>query len=281
MHWWNMLTPEMKDKIARNQLKIIEKRGDASYLRGQHPYGHALIKGITREHKSLPAELAKGIFDKVNPINVEMRLSNGRVKKDYIPDIHGVGIKFHFEDKPVDILLSDSESFFTDNVEDIDALLNAQANGGAWKLFFTHPKLMWNIITSFKIRRNLLLTTYWSQLEWQLGDQKVKFKLVPKSKDVVNVDWMWWSNYLRRRISDHVWTKDTYFQLVILWNNCEWPAFVLHFPPQDIDLLISEEENIAFNVNNCLPDLFPIGDLQELRKHVYKLSADLRTHGWN
>lgn len=146
---------------------------------------------------------------------------------------------------------------------------------------------------------DVFATEYWSGLPYAFGpDEFVKYKLtvdVPGVPDlgVPEDD----PNYLRNRLRTRLRAGDVRLgfhvqrrtspdtmpldDATVAWSEeASEPVRVatVLLPAQDVDAPGQEAygENLAFNPWHSLPEHRPVGSLNEVRKHAYRASADLR-----
>jgi catalase len=154
-----------------------------------------------------------------------------------------------------------------------------------------------------KIRSNVtnspLEITYWSATPYKLGNQAIKFSVVPHAtgegfnpENAADK-----SNYLREAMTKHLASKDAYFDFKIQlqtdaikmpvedptgeWNEQESPYIkvaTIKIPAQNFNTEERQQfdENQSFSPWHTLPEHQPLGGVNRARKRIYGELAKFR-----
>ena len=169
-------------------------------------------------------------------------------------------------------------------------------------LFFLNPfnphlKALLTVIKSQKKHLSPLDVRYWSTVPFRLGEQIVKYSMLPssdyKTTQAVNPG----ENQLRAAISAHLQHEPASFQFAVqkqtdpqsmpiedasvIWDenlSPFIPVATIKIENQDVDNpeTLANGERCSFNPWQCLAAHEPLGRMNQVRKIVYAKAAELR-----
>ncbi len=202
-----------------------------------------------------------------------------------------------------DFLMHDSPVFFTANMEDYNQFTESSnkvlyfisdPNPFNWKL----RGLKHGLATLKHPPESLLDNQYFSNTAYKLGPHNIKFtaKSCNGSLNRIKADQMD-KHFLRNEMSEKLENSDACFNFMIqkqdpnkrmpiedpsvLWDENDSPFISVAkiiIPKQIFDTPEQQRfcENLSFSPWNALPEHRPIGELNRIRKAVYKASSDYR-----
>ena len=306
-------------------------------LRDQHPKSHGCVEGELIVEKDIPETMKVGVFKESKTYPIWIRFSNGGSDRDpktgdFVPDtvgdVRGMAIKLiDVEGEMVlpepehkgeqDFVLMNNPTFFIRDVQgyiDFFPILKAIKEG---KIIFKPgepPQAPAELKAKFqavayalpmlqKIRAELttspLEITYWSATPYKLGNQAIKFSVVPHAtaerfnpENAADK-----SNYLREAMAKHLASKDAYFDFKIQlqtnavkmpvedptleWDEQESPyvkVATIRIPSQNFNTEERKcfDEKQSFSPWHTLPEHQPLGGVNRARKRIYGELAKFR-----
>lgn len=306
-------------------------------LRDQHPKSHGCVQGELIVEEDIPENIKVGVFKESKTYPIWIRFSNGGSARDpktgdFVPDtvgdVRGMAIKLmNVEGEMVidapehqgeqDFVLMNNPTFFIRDVQgyiDFFPILKAIREE---KIIFKPgepPQVPAELQAQFKavayalpilqkIRAKLttspLEITYWSATPYKLGNQAVKFSVIPHATDESfnpeNAADK--NNYLREAMTKHLASKDAYFDFKIQlqtdavkmpveeptveWDEQESPYIkvaTIRISAQDFNTEERQcfDENQSFSPWHTLPEHQPLGGVNRARKRIYRELAKFR-----
>lgn len=268
---------------------------------------HGAAHGRFEVRADLPAPLRVGVFAPGAVHRAWVRFSSdlqpGR------PDLGGtlgVGIKLFDVDGPKllepdeearthDFILQNHPVFFVDDAAKMCAFTCASLNGQLDQWLADNEVTAQILKDMEKQVDSALATPYWSVLPYSLGQEYVKYKLVPEAAGdgppAAFDDPTYLRADLHRRMAAGEARFGFYVQLrkgempldraTVEWSERESPPVrvgTLVLPQQDLDARGQSAygESLAFNPWHALPAHAPVGSISEARRVVYRASADNR-----
>jgi catalase len=306
-------------------------------LRDQHPKSHGYVQGELIVEEDIPENMKVGVFKEPKIYPIWIRFSNGGSDRDqktgdFVPDtvgdVRGMAIKLM--DVEGEMVLPDSEhkgeqdfilmnhpTFFIRDVQgyiDFFPVVRAIREGKIILKPGEPPQIPAELQAKFqavayalpmlqKIRAKLttspLEITYWSATPYKLGNQAIKFSVVPHAtaerfnpENAADK-----SNYLREAMTKHLASKDAYFDFKIqLQTNAvkmqvedptvEWDeqesryvkVATIRIPSQDFNTEDRKyfDEKQSFSPWHTLPEHQPLGGVNRARKRIYGELAKFR-----
>jgi catalase len=306
-------------------------------LRDQHPKSHGYVQGELIVEEDIPETMKVGVFKESKIYPIWIRFSNGGSDRDpetgdFVPDtvgdVRGIAIKLiNVEGEMVlpdsehqgeqDFILMNNPTFFIRDVQgyiDFFPVVRAIREG---KIIFKPdepPQVPTELQAKFqavayalpmlqkikaKVTTSPLEIPYWSATPYKLGNQAIKFSVVPhaagESFNPENAADK--SNYLREAMAKHLASKDAYFDFRIQLQTdavkmpvedptVEWDeqesAYIkvatIKIPSQDFntDERKCFDERQSFSPWNTLPEHQPLGGVNRARKRIYGELAKFR-----
>ncbi|GAB4175633.1 MAG: catalase family protein [Coleofasciculaceae cyanobacterium] len=306
-------------------------------LRDQHPKSHGCVQGEFIVEEDIPETMKVGVFKESKTYPIWIRFSNGGSDRDpktgdFVPDtvgdVRGMAIKLiNVEGEMVlpepehkgeqDFVLMNNPTFFIRDVQgyiDFFPVVRAIKEG---KIIFKPgepPQVPADLQANFqavayafpmlqKIRAKLttspLEIPYWSATPYKLGNQAIKFSVVPHAtgerfnpENAADK-----SNYLREAMTQHFASQDAYFDLKIQlqtdavkmpvedptveWDEQESPYVKVATIKVSSQNFNTEErkyfdEKQSFSPWHTLPEHQPLGGVNRARKRVYGELAKFR-----
>ena len=303
--------------------------------RTQHPKSHGCVQGEFRIEKNIPDQLKVGIFATGKTYPMWVRFSNGsgthdeqgNFQPDMRGDIRGISIKLMgveggkaFEnaaEDEQDLILVNTPVFFLKDAKsylDFFPVINAMKEE---KITFnkdgTVDKIPDELKPSYEaiayalpllenvrsqVMTSPLEANYWSATPYKLGNNAVKYSVVPHLEgerfDIETAEDK--TNYLREAMTKHLAVKEAYFDFniqlqtdaekmpiedpTVLWDEKESPFIKvarLRIYQQNFNTesRINMDEKQSFSPWNCLEEHRPLGGVNRARK-IYADMADFR-----
>lgn len=306
-------------------------------LRDQHPKSHGCVQGELIVEEDIPENLKVGVFKASKTYPIWIRFSNGGSDRDpntgnFVPDtvgdVRGMAIKLiNVEGEMVidapehqgeqDFVLMNNPTFFIRDVQGYNnffPVLKAIKEGKIILKPGEPPQIPADLQAQFqavayalpilqKIKAKLttspLEITYWSATPYKLGNQAVKFSVIPhatnESFNPENAADK--SHYLREAMTKYLASKDAYFDFKIQlqtdavkmpvedptveWDEQESPYIkvaTIRIPAQDFNTEERQcfDENPSFSPWHTLPEHQPLGGVNRARKRIYRELAKFR-----
>lgn len=303
---------QIADKIGKIFQDVMESRPPSAaqpFLRRPvflKPHGCA--KATFVPIAGLSKNLAQGVF--ASPVSHDAWV---RISSDTVPSVKDtenktVGIAIKVLDVPgrkilkgeendttQDFILQNHPVFFSDTAQDFLEFMQAIVSGTVENYLDTHPTTKRIDSEMAKPVASVLHSEYWSGLPSKLGQQKVKYRLVPlmppPNLQPIPADA---PNYLRDRFVHDMRKSGGRFELqvqigtkkmpvdraTVLWEEAEAPfqtvAYIVLHQGQDVTQHDLVCERMSFSAWHSLPEHRPLGSIQEARRIVYKRMADIR-----
>ena len=306
-------------------------------LRDQHPKSHGCVEGELIVEEDIPENMKVGIFKESKTYPIWIRFSNGGSERDpktgdFLPDtvgdVRGMAIKLIDVEGEMaiadpehkgeqDFVLMNNPTFFIRDVQgyiDFSPVVKAIREG---KIIFKSgepPQVPAELQAKFqavayvfpmlqkikaKLTTNPLEITYWSATPYKFGNQAVKFSVVPRATgekfNLENAADK--SNYLREAMTNHLSSKDAYFDFKIQrqtdavkmpvedptveWDEQESPyvkVATIRIPSQNFNTEERKrlDEKQSFSPWHTLLEHQPLGGVNRARKRIYGELAKFR-----
>ena len=273
---------------------------------------HGVAHGRLLINPDLPRELRVGVFAQSPEYPVWVRFSSDlQPGKPDLKGTMGIGIKlFGVAGEKLltpdenanthDFILQNHDVFFVDNAKDMCEFTCQSLHGKGNEYLRDHPKTKQILAEMEKQVPSVLVSDYWSVLPSRFGaDRYVKYKLepvdpVPGGDCPPDYDDPF---YLRGDLHARLGKGEARFRFMLQFqtNEREMPldAATVRWseqasPPIHVATLIlpqqdagtrgqsSYGENLAYNTWHALAEHAPVGSLAEVRKSVYRASANNR-----
>ncbi|WP_437529643.1 catalase family protein [Sorangium sp. So ce726] len=316
--------PPGEEDSIRQLTEIIKRGYERAYpagaspaLRGVHPKSHGCVRAHFVVDDGLPGALRHGVFrePRVYPAWVRFSSTSPRVQSDMKRDSRCMAIKLLDvqgekvldEEKSAttqDFLMANTDVFFARNVADYAELMSATSTGKPLSFFFSWcpPRLRLRELMNYLavMRRPVkspLLTRYWSQTPFRLGERAMKFSVVPRPCGAPPVEVEPGDDALKQAVARQLergdWMFDFLVQLqthptrtpiedpTIRWSEALSPFYkvaTMVIPAQRLDPpgRAEFEENLSFSPWHALPAHRPLGGLNRARRAVYETISKLR-----
>jgi catalase len=304
-----------KDIQAIVEMQLGVMRSTNPHVRGQHAKHHGCVDAEFSILDDLPEELRVGLFKTPAQYKAIVRFSNGGSHDDMQPGAHGMAIRLmDVEGKKVlpedkssnhDFVLVDSEVFFADTVAEMKPFTQAHvataSNSNSLKEFAQKSSRNAKIVDLFhrSSKSNVaspLATLYWSATSFRFGDRAVKYSVKPAASNSPTEARLDWEHYLREAMVNHLsrqWKPasfDFYLQVQtdaetdpidtpsVPWKSKPVKVAVLTIHPQRFDTPERRKlcEQTAFSPWIAIEEHAPLGQINEIRREVYRASAKLR-----
>lgn len=306
-------------------------------LRDQHPKSHGYVQGELIVEEDIPENMKVGVFKEPKIYPTWIRFSNGGSDRDpktrdFVPDtvgdVRGMAIKLmNVEGEMVlpdsehkgeqDFVLMNNSTFFIRDIQgyiDFFPVVRAIREGKIILKPGEPPQVPAELQAKFqavayalpilqKIKEKLttspLEIPYWSATPYKLGNQAVKFSVVPDATDErfnpENAADK--SNYLREAMTKHLASKDAYFDFkvqlqtnaakmpvedpTVEWDEQESPyvkVATIRIPSQNFNTEERKcfDEKQSFSPWHTLPEHQPLGGVNRARKRIYGELAKFR-----
>lgn len=303
------VAPEEMERLLSVLKDQLQKRySGKTILRAFHPKMHGLVKGYFEIPSDLPSEYISPLFVPGKKYQTLIRFSNGnrKISSDAKKDLRGIAIKIIgvpgakvLENEKgattQDLLLANYPIFPPGTFHGTVKGIVATSGNIIQKIIFavTHLRVVINAIRSATVSRDLLNTTYFSQVPYRFNNETfVKYILKPRdaSRPIPAADSK--DGFLKERLIKSLSAGDVIFDLFIqkrqegdLLNDAsvEWkgPAVKvasLRIIQQEFDTTRQNEfgEKLSFTPWHSLPEHIPAGDIGIARKEIYNIMSRFR-----
>ncbi len=304
----DQLVAEMGELIADVTLAEAENN---IVPRFNQPKTVAYVDAEFRIHDEIPEELKQGLFSRPTSYPAKLRFANGTNRDDSKKDIRGLSIRLSNVEGPTlwgkpgfqDFILNSHPALFVATPEDFLEFIRARKKGKLNMMrFFLNPfnphlKSMTMVLKSHKKHLSPLDIRYWSTVPFRLGNQVVKYSLIPcsdyETTEAVNAG----ENQLRAAIKAHLQHAPACFHFAVqkqadpesmpiedasvIWDEAVSPFIpvaTVKIEDQDIDNpeTLANGERCSFNPWQCLAAHEPLGRMNLVRRMVYAKAAELR-----
>ena len=185
---WGPEQDQLADLILTQTKAVIDQNhvpGQPAH-RDAHPKAHGCVKAVWNFLDSaLLPEQKVGLFAQTAPIQAWVRFSNGAADgfnaPDSNPDLRGMAIKLMTQNGSQDFVMINSPRFFSKDAADYYQLFSAIGKGGVSLLWYLARNLTTaEILNQARAKiENVLTTNYFSPVPFKLGNQSMRFKVVP------------------------------------------------------------------------------------------------------
>ncbi len=283
--------------------------------RDAHAKAHGCVHAVFKVQDTLPAWLRHGAFKEGAEYQSWIRFSNGSQQKDSTGDARGLalkltgvtGDKLETEEKLTqDFLFINHPRFFVRSAADYVDFTAAVARGNPIPFFFPgiNPA-KWHL-TELGIARaiqtkrvdNPLATTYFSSTPYLLGEgQAVKHSIVPVSPVPALTVNRKSDDFLRESMTTHLSLQGVTFEFLVQKqtdgdkmpiedSTVEWQTkgneyvkvATIEVPKQEFNSEAQRTfcENLSMNPWHSLSDHRPLGNINRMRRAVYKTISEVR-----
>lgn len=309
-------------QIEANILKALKKDFVAPPMRRDvHAKHHGCPKAFFKvNNQHLPPHLRVGVFAQNGKVFPSwLRFSNGSSsadKKDSSGDIRGFAIKLMGVPGPKllpdqrnaqtqDFLMMNSKSFFIKKLSNYVAFSDGIAHGklGMAKFAILHPIVSYRVFKIFRQKvANPLETAFFSATPYKLGNEAIKFGVVPCTKGNSQIPKNPSRDYLREAMSNTLNGQDACFNFMIQRRKGSFkempvedptkawseevspyiPVAQITIPRQQFESKKQMDfcENLSFTPWHSLAEHRPLGSTNRVRKSVYELISKFR-HEFN
>jgi len=297
--------------------KMQKDYASGKMMRDAHPKQHGCIKAEFSVEPQLPNELRVGVFKVARSYPAWIRFSNasGDVQADTEKDVRGMAIKLMgvsgeklLEDEKdaqtQDFILISNPVLPVGTAADFHKLVDASINGHMIRFFFNpfdaHLRELILFAKAAKQHTNPLDIRYWSTTPYLFGTRAVKYSVRPTSTNISKMPKNPSPDYLREIMQQQLVIEGASFDFMvqfqmdqtkmpiedasIVWDETLAPFHkiaTITIPPQKFDTEAQMDfgENLSFTPWHSLPDHRPLGNINRVRKEVYRnLSKFRHTH---
>jgi catalase len=325
------------EQILKVSKLSMEHQDHRPMLRSQHPKSHGCVQGELIVEEDIPETMKVGVFKESKTYPIWIRFSNGGSDRDpktgdFVPDtvgdVRGMAIKLmDVEGEMVlpdsehkgeqDFILMNNPTFFIRDVQgyiDFFPVVRAIREGKIILKPNEPPQVPTELQAKFKavayalpmlqkikakVTTSPLEIPYWSATPYKLGNQAIKFSVVPRATgekfNLENAADK--SNYLREAMTKHLANKDAYFDFQIQlqtdavkmpvedptveWDEQESPyvkVATIRIPSQNFTTEERQcfDEQQSFSPWHTLPEHQPLGGVNRARKQIYGELAKFR-----
>lgn len=268
---------------------------------------HGVAHGWLERAADLPEQYHLGFLAKPR-LDAWMRFSSDAAPMDAdLGTTLGIGVKLFGvpglkalgeEGTTADLIMQNAARFFVDNAKEMVEFTYAgvvQRNYDAY--LASHPATNQILNEMTAPRGSVLTSTYWAILPFHLGDEIVKYRLLPETapEDIADDA----ADYLATDMINRLAERDYRFRLEVMFRTDPasmpldeatriWPetegcwktVAILVLPQQDITApgQCDYGQNLSFNIWRALPENAPCNQssIAVVRREVYKAGATLR-----
>ncbi len=298
---------KMQETLMQKMQKDY-KKGDTR--RDAHPKTLGLLKADFRVLDDISQDFKAGIFKQAKTYKAFIRISNasGSIKSDKEKDFRGFTIKLlgvdgeRFDKSELgtqDFLLMSHETMPLGTVklfyQAVDYAINYNPLMLVGKFVFTgNKKILDELKNGVYNDTSPLDIKYWSTTPYALGNEKVKYKIVPTSNYKSTLPKVLSDDYLTQNMAKHLQNEkasyDFYVQKFengkttpiedasIKWKSKFIKVATITIPKQNIlsPKRFNIAEDLSFSPAHALKENRPLGGLNEARIAIYKTISDFR-----
>ena len=291
----------MVTAIIEKQIKN-HKKGDVAQ-RDVHTKSHGTVKAVFTVRDDIPANLKVGLFAAPAKYDALVRFSNGAFKSDsfdILPNIRGVGVKLlgvpgakvipgEENTTEHDFLMANHQVFFAPKIEHMQMLVTGQFK----EILKGHRRVLGLMLSSmFKLVKNPLTTSYFSQVPYAFGDRACKYALLPTEKSsFFSIPNGFNRHYLRNAAERLLRKKEVRYTFCVQLQNpgeslddSSMPWTGKYIPVADLTFLTvnqpmkeSDGEELSYNPLRALKEHEPLSWPGRVRKAVYPADFAWRT----
>jgi len=262
-------------------------------------------------HDDIPEELKQGIFSQPISYPAKLRFANATNRDDSKKDVRGLSIRLSNVEGEVlwgepglqDFLLNSYPALFVATPEDFLAFARARQEDKKL-LFFVNPldphlKSLWIAFKSLKKHLSPLDIRYWSTVPFRLGNQVVKYSVIPCSDYHTTQAVEAGENQLRAALKAHLQQGPACFHFAVqkqtdpdsmpiddasvIWDEEASPFITvatIKIENQDFDNpeSLATCERSSFNPWQSLAAHEPLGRMNQVRRLVYANAAQVRNN---
>lgn len=262
-------------------------------------------------HDDIPEELKQGIFSQPISYPAKLRFANATNRDDSKKDVRGLSIRLSNVKGEVlwgepglqDFLLNSYPALFVATPEDFLAFARARQEDKKL-LFFVNPldphlKSLWIAFKSLKKHLSPLDIRYWSTVPFRLGNQVVKYSVIPCSDYHTTQAVEAGENQLRAALKAHLQQGPACFHFAVqkqtdpdsmpiddasvIWDEEASPFITvatIKIEAQDFDNpeSLATCERSSFNPWQSLAAHEPLGRMNQVRRLVYANAAQVRNN---
>jgi len=262
-------------------------------------------------HDDIPEELKQGIFSQPISYPAKLRFANATNRDDSKKDVRGLSIRLSNVEGEVlwgepgfqDFLLNSYPALFVATPEDFLAFARARQEDKKL-LFFVNPldphlKSLWIAFKSLKKHLSPLDIRYWSTVPFRLGNQVVKYSVIPCSDYHTTQTVEAGENQLRAALKAHLQQGPACFHFavqkqtdpdsmpiddaLVIWDEEASPFITIatiKIENQDFDNpeSLATCERSSFNPWQSLAAHEPLGRMNQVRRLVYANAAQVRNN---
>lgn len=262
-------------------------------------------------HDDIPEELKQGIFSQPISYPAKLRFANATNRDDSKKDVRGLSIRLSNVEGEVlwgepglqDFLLNSYPALFVATPEDFLAFARARQEDKKL-LFFVNPldphlKSLWIAFKSLKKHLSPLDIRYWSTVPFRLGNQAVKYSVIPCSDYHTTQAVEAGENQLRAALKAHLQQGPASFHFAVqkqtdpdsmliddasvIWDEEASPFITvatIKIKSQDFDNpeSLATCEHSSFNPWQSLAAHEPLGRMNQVRRLVYANAAQVRNN---
>lgn len=262
-------------------------------------------------HDDIPEELKQGIFSQPISYPAKLRFANATNRDDSKKDVRGLSIRLSNVEGDVlwgepglqDFLLNSYPALFVATPEDFLAFARARQEDKKLGFFVNpldpHLKSLWIAFKSLKKHLSPLDIRYWSTVPFRLGNQVVKYSVIPCSDYQTTQAVEAGENQLRAALKAHLQQGPASFHFAVqkqtdpdsmpiddasvIWDEEASPFITvatIKIEAQDFDNpeSLATCERSSFNPWQSLAAHEPLGRMNQVRRLVYANAAQVRNN---
>ncbi|PPD34963.1 MAG: catalase [Methylomonas sp.] len=262
-------------------------------------------------HDDMPEELKQGIFSQPISYPAKLRFANATNRDDSKKDVRGLSIRLSNVEGEVlwgepglqDFLLNSYPALFVATPEDFLAFARARQEDKKLGFFVNpldpHLKSLWIAFQSLKKHLSPLDIRYWSTVPFRLGNQVVKYSVIPCSDYQTTQAVEAGENQLRAALKAHLQQGPASFHFAVqkqtdpdsmpiddasvIWDEEASPFITvatIKIKSQDFDNpeSLATCERSSFNPWQSLAAHEPLGRMNQVRRLVYANAAQVRNN---
>ncbi|WP_199608613.1 catalase [Flocculibacter collagenilyticus] len=309
---------EMVTLIKEISLTRAKHYGHVKRFNQVKTLGCVQAKFIVEE--DIAPQLKLGLFSTEKTYPAYIRFASASKMDDTKKDLRGMSIKVMNTEHPViwgtfgeqDFILNNAPSLFVKNSEEFLDFIRAINDDKLWWFFVnpfnSHFRSLWAILQARDHHSSPLDIRYWSATPYQLGsgaENAVKYTAKPCSNYSSELPDELYNGYLHDAMKSHLSNQSACFEFMVqsripnenmpidnaavVWSEESAPfvkVATILIEPQIFHQAnqIKHCEDIAFNPWQSMAEHKPLGEMNKVRKEVYKQLAAFRqmqNHGTN
>lgn len=307
---------DWETQVTEDILSFMRKQMEHAYALGKtprdfHSKGHSWVRAEFRVEANIDKRFRHGLFKEPKTYQAWIRYSNASngIRKDSARDVRGMAIKLFDvpgkklvtegdDHSTLDLLTFSAPKFLTRDSKQFLSFVRAilgSSKVAAFLFGLLNPGVIGSVLTSFKKTKSLLNIDYFSATPYALGNNlAVKYVVTQKNQERTRIPRDPSQDFLLQNLQDYLDHKDATFDFNVqpqvnpqtepienglkVWKSPYYKVATLYIPRQRVTTqnLVDLAENSAYNPWRTLEEHRPLGNINRVRKEIYKHVSEFR-----